>query len=74
MLGTGIAGYTAFSVFGGLRLFPRVARSPYYAVFWVLPSILGVPAIFLTVAYFKRKFHETRRPTGLRRSRVGTNV
>jgi hypothetical protein len=56
MLGTGIAAYTAFLVFGGSRLFPTISRSQYYAVLWVLPSILGVPAIFLTVAYYRRKF------------------
>jgi hypothetical protein len=23
-----------------------------------MPTLIGVPAIFLTVAYYKRKFHE----------------
>jgi len=61
MVGTGIAGYTAFLVFGGSRLFPTVARSQLFTVFWILPTLLGVPAIFLTVAYYQRKFHETGR-------------
>ena len=61
MVGTGIAGYTAFLVFGGSRLFPSVARSQMYTLFWVLPSIIGVPAIFATVGYYRRKFHETGR-------------
>jgi hypothetical protein len=59
MVGTGIAGYTAFLVFGSWRLFPAVARSQLYTVFWVLPTLIGVPAIFMTVAYYQRKFKET---------------
>ncbi len=61
MLGTGIAGYTAFLVFGGSRLFPGVARTPFYAIFWVLPSLIGIPAIYLTVAYYRKKFREDGR-------------
>lgn len=61
MIGTGIAGYTAFLVFGGSRLFPSFARSQLYTVFWVLPSLIGVPVIFMTVAYYQRKFNETSR-------------
>jgi len=58
MIGTGIAGYTAFLVFGARQLFPTLARTQFYAVFWVAPTIIGLAAIFLTVAYYKRKFHE----------------
>jgi hypothetical protein len=61
MIGTGIAGYTAFLVFGGARLLPSVARSQLYTLFWVLPTLIGVPAIFVTVAYYQRKFNETGR-------------
>ena len=61
MVGTGIAGYTAFLVFGGSRLFPSVARSPLHTIFWVLPTLIGVPAIFLTIAYYQRKLHEMGR-------------
>jgi hypothetical protein len=63
MIGTGIAGYTAFLVFGGSRLFPSVARSQLYTIFWVLPSVIGVLAIIVTIAYYQRKFNETRRPS-----------
>jgi hypothetical protein len=73
MVGTGIAGYTAFLVFGGSRLFPSVARSQLYTVFWVLPTIIGVPAIFMTVAYYQRKFKETGRRSGVSSARVQTN-
>jgi len=59
MIGTGIAGYTAFIVFGGSRLLPSVARSQLYTIFWVLPTLIGIPAIFATVAYYQRKFRET---------------
>jgi len=59
MIGTGIAGYTAFLVFGGSRLFPSFAQSQLYTIFWILPSLIGVPVIFITVAYYQRKFKET---------------
>ena len=65
MIGTGIAGYTAFLVFGGSRLFPSFARSQLYTIFWILPSLIGVPVIFMTVAYYQRKFGGTIRPPGV---------
>jgi hypothetical protein len=65
MIGTSIAGYTAFLVFGGSRLFPAVARSQLYTLLWVLPSLIGVPVIFVTVAYYQRKFHETDRSSAV---------
>jgi hypothetical protein len=73
MIGTGIAGYTAFLVFGGTRLFPSMARSQLYTVFWVLPTLIGVPVIFMTVAYYQRKFNETRRAPGTSSPRVQTD-
>ena len=65
MVATGIAAYTAFLVFGGSRLFPLLARSQMRTVFWVLPTLIGVPAIFATVAYYQRKFNETRRASAV---------
>jgi hypothetical protein len=65
MIGTAIAAYTAFLVFGGARLFPSVARSQLYTIFWVLPTLIGVPVIFATVAYYRRKFHETGGASGV---------
>jgi hypothetical protein len=65
MFATGIAGYTAFLVFGGARLLPSVARSQLYTIFWVLPALIGVPVIFMTVAYYQRKFDETGRVSGV---------
>lgn len=70
MIGTGIAGYTAFLVFGASRLFPSVARSQLYTLLWVLPSLIGVPVIFMTVAYYQRKFNETNRASGVSSPRV----
>jgi hypothetical protein len=65
MIATAIAGYTAFLVFGGARLFPSIARSQLFTIFWVLPALIGVPVIFLTVAYYQRKFHETGSASGV---------
>jgi hypothetical protein len=70
MIGTGIAGYTAFLVFGAARLLPSVARSQLYTLFWVLPTLIGVPAIFMTVAYYQRKFNETGRASDASSQRV----
>jgi hypothetical protein len=70
MIGTGIAGYTAFLVFGATRLLPSTAQSPLYTLFWILPTIIGVPAIFMTVAYYQRKFNETGRASGVSSPRV----
>ena len=70
MIGTGIAGYTAFLVFGGSRLLPSVTRSQFYTIFWILPTLIGVSAIFVTVAYYRRKFYETGRSSDLPQSRM----
>jgi hypothetical protein len=56
MIATGIAGYTAFIVFGGSHLFAPLVRPQYYVLFWLLPTAIGSPAIALTTAYYKRKF------------------
>jgi hypothetical protein len=64
MIATGIAGYTAFLVFGGSRLFPALSRTQFYALVWILPTLIGVPVIFAAVAYYQRKFQEDGRPGG----------
>jgi hypothetical protein len=58
MITTGIAGYTAFFVNGGMRLFPSLLQHQLYAILWVLPSLIGVPAIIFTVSHYEKKFHE----------------
>jgi hypothetical protein len=73
MIATGIAGYTAFLVFGAARLLPSVARSQLYTIFWVLPALIGVPVIWLTVAYYQRKFHETGRGSSVPAPHVQLN-
>ena len=56
MIATGIAGYTAFIVFGGRHLLADLVQPRYYVLFWLLPTAIGSPAIALTIAYYKRKF------------------
>ncbi len=73
MVGTGIAGYTAFLVFGASRLFPALARTQMNTFFWVLPILVGVPAIRMTVYHYRRKFHETGPASGVPPLRVRTN-
>jgi len=65
MFATGIAGYTAFLVFGGSRLLPSVARSQLFTILWILPALIGVPVIFRTVAHYQRQFKETGRASGV---------
>ena len=48
MIGSYIAAVSAFSVVN-FHFLPRVVR-------WLWPSAIGVPGIFLWVAYYKRKF------------------
>jgi hypothetical protein len=50
MLASYIAAWTAFSVTTIGRFFHGSW------VIWVLPTAVGVPAISLTIAYYKRKF------------------
>lgn len=56
MLGAGIAFHTAFAVFGATRLFD-IGLSGWVAVIpWVAPTAIGVPAIIIWTAYYRRKF------------------
>jgi len=58
MIGTGIAGYTAFIAFGGRHLLAPLVPPRYYVLFWLLPTAIGSPAITLTIAYYKRKYRD----------------
>jgi hypothetical protein len=58
MIGTGIAGYTAFIVFGGRHIFAPLVGSQYFIVLWILPTVIGSLAITLATAYYKRKFRD----------------
>jgi hypothetical protein len=59
MLGVGIGFHTAFLVFGVQRFVSIQVEGAWRLVPWVLPTLVGVPAISLWVAYYKRKFGET---------------
>ncbi|MGB0036367.1 MAG: hypothetical protein WBP79_12900 [Candidatus Acidiferrales bacterium] len=61
MIATAIAGYTAFLAFGGTRLFPILGRGQFHVLLWLAPTLIGGPAISLTIMYYKRKFHENGR-------------
>ncbi len=58
LIGSYIAAWTAFLV---TNIHPQGALSDRYnssleKVLWLLPTVVGVPAIVLTIAYYKRKF------------------
>jgi hypothetical protein len=50
MIGSYIAAWSAFSAV----TLSRVFGNEWYV--WLWPSIVGVPAIFMTIAYYKRRF------------------
>ncbi len=59
LIGSGIGAYTAFTVFGGRRLFEEIFASTFdsMAVFlWIGPSVIGVTAISLLSRHYKKKF------------------
>ena len=56
MLGGGIAFHTAFAVFGAQRLWAYDLAGPLAVVPWLLPTVIGIPAIILWTRYYRRKF------------------
>lgn len=62
MLGGGIAFHTAFAVLGLQRFVEYSLEGLLGIMPWVLPSIIGVPAIFIWTARYRRKFGETGAP------------
>ena len=55
MLGSYIAAWTAFSV-------TTLSRFVHHAWWiWILPTVIGVPCISITTAYYKRKFAPRRK-------------
>jgi len=52
-----IAAWTAFSVTTLPGIFPRAGF-----ILWLWPTVVGVPAIALTTAYYKRKFAPRMKP------------
>jgi hypothetical protein len=56
MLGGGIAFHTAFIVFGAQRLWAYEIAGPLAIVPWILPTVIGIPAILLWTRYYRRRF------------------
>jgi len=56
MLGAGIAFHTAFIVFGAQRLRAYEIEGPLAIVPWILPTVVGVPAIVIWTRRYRRKF------------------
>ncbi len=56
MLGGGIAFHTAFIVFGAQRLWAYELAGPLAIVPWILPTVIGIPAIVVWTRYYRRKF------------------
>lgn len=56
MLGGGIAFHTAFAVFGAQRLWTYELAGPLAVVPWLLPTVIGIPAIVVWTRYYRRKF------------------
>jgi hypothetical protein len=60
MIGGGIAFHTAFLVIGAGRLLGLNFSGWMAVVPWIVPSIVGIPASNIWVAYYRRKFREDR--------------
>ena len=56
MLGSGIAFHTAFLVVGAQRLWAYEIEGPLAIVPWILPTVVGVPAIVIWSRRYRRKF------------------
>ncbi len=59
LIGSGIGAYTAFTVFGGRRLFEEIFSSNFenMAIFlWIGPSVIGATAITLLSRHYKQRF------------------
>jgi hypothetical protein len=56
MLGGGIAFHTAFIVFGAQRVWAYEIAGPFAVVPWLLPTVVGIPAIVVWTRYYRRKF------------------
>ena len=63
MLRGGIAFHTAFLVLGAQRLWAYEIEGLLAIVPWILPTVVGVPAIVLWSRYYRRKFNRGARAT-----------
>lgn len=57
MIGGGIAFHTAFAVFGVQRLWAYELAGPFAVVPWILPTVVGLPAIAIWTRRYRRKFN-----------------
>lgn len=57
MLGGGIAFHTAFAVFGVQRLWAYDLAGPLAVVPWILPTVIGLPAITIWTRRYRRRFN-----------------
>ncbi len=60
MLATGIAFHTAFAVFGSSRIFSLQTEGFAAVVPWILPALVGIPAISLWTRHYRRRFGDHR--------------
>lgn len=58
MIGGGIAFHTAFAVFGAQRFFSYDLAGPLIMLPWLLPTIIGLPAIAVWTRRYRRQFSE----------------
>ena len=56
MLGGGVAFHTAFAVFGSQRLWAHDIDGPLAVLPWILPTLIGAPAIALWTRHYRRRF------------------
>lgn len=56
MLGGGIAFHTAFAVFGAQSLWAWELEGPLAVVPWILPTVVGIPAIVVWTRYYRHRF------------------
>ena len=57
MIGGGIAFHTAFAVFGVQRLWAYDIAGPFAVVPWILPTVVGLPAISIWTRRYRREFN-----------------
>lgn len=58
MMGGGIAFHTAFLVLGAGRLFGYRLDGSSAMIFWLLPTVIGIPATAVWTRYYRRRFRE----------------
>lgn len=64
MIGTAIAANTAFLVFGAARLLPIDLGGAFGVFVWLIPTLVGTPAIWLLERKYRARFGEGKRPAG----------